>query len=99
MIKHIVTWKLKAEDAAGKAESFAAIVGALGSLPPLVPAIHSFQLGADLAETAGNWDVVMITEHESKAELAAYQAHPEHVKASAVVRELAANRTSVDFEF
>ena len=99
MIKHVVTWKLKAEDAAGKAESFTAIAGALGALPPLISAIHSFHIGADLAETAGNWDVVMITEHESRAELAAYQAHPEHVKASAVPRELAANRTAVDFEF
>jgi Stress responsive A/B Barrel Domain len=99
LIKHIVTWKLKAEDAEGKAESFAAIVGALGALPPLVPAIHSLHLGADLAETEGNWDVVLITEHESPAELAAYQVHQEHLKATAVVRELVSGRSAVDFEF
>jgi hypothetical protein len=98
MIRHVVTWKLKAEDAAGKAAGFAAMAGALGSLPPLVPEIRTLQIGQDIAETEGNWDVVLIVDCATTADLVAYQAHPEHQKAVAIVREHTAARSSVDFE-
>jgi len=98
MIRHIVTWKLKAEDAAGKSAAFTEMAQALGSLPPLVPEIRSLQIGQDIAETEGNWDVVLVVDCATTADLAAYQAHPEHQKAIAVVRANTAERSSVDFE-
>ena len=99
MIKHIVMWKLKAQDAAGKSEAFTAIAEALGSLPPLIPEIHSFHIGQDLAETDGNWDVVLVIDYKTTADLATYISHPAHVEAAAVPRGLTAERAVVDFEF
>jgi hypothetical protein len=99
VIKHIVMWKLTAQDAAGKSEAFTAIAEALGSLPPLIPEIHSFAIGADLAETGGNWDVVLIIDYKTTADLETYQNHPAHVAAAAVPRGLTSERAVVDYEF
>ena len=99
MIRHIVMWKLKGEDAAAKSASFTAVAEALGALPPLIPEIHSFSIGQDLGETDGNRDAVLIVDYKTTADLATYQTHPDHVKAAAIVREHASERTTVDFEF
>jgi hypothetical protein len=99
VIKHIVTWKLKGEDAAAKSASFTAVAEALGALPPLIPEIHSFHIGQDLAETDGNWDAVLVVDYKTTADLATYQTHPEHLKAVEVVKANTTERASVDFEF
>ncbi len=98
MIRHVINWKLSAEDQTGKDEAFAAIAAAFAPLPHKIPEIKSLQLGRDLAETPGNWDVVLIIDYESTADLAAYQVHPEHEKARAVVVALVSERATVDFE-
>lgn len=98
MIRHIVTWKLKATDAAGRAESVAAIVGALQPLAGSIPDVLSLAVHANEAYFEANWDVVLIADYPSVAALDAYQVHPEHKTAAAVVREHVAERASIDFE-
>ncbi|MEJ1230553.1 MAG: Dabb family protein [Galbitalea sp.] len=68
MIRHVINWKLSAEDQTGKDEAFAAIAAAFAPLPHKIPEIKSLQLGRDLAETPGNWDVVLIIDYESTAD-------------------------------
>jgi hypothetical protein len=99
MIRHVVSWKLKAQDDAGKAQAFTEMAEALGALPHLIPEIKSFHIGRDLDATDGNWDVVLMVDYATVAGLATYQAHPEHVKAGAIVRERVTERATVDFEF
>jgi predicted metal-dependent HD superfamily phosphohydrolase len=99
MIRHIVTWKLKAEDADSKSQAFTAMAEALGALPALLPQIKAFHIGSDIGETDGNWDATLIVDFASTADLAAYQKHPEHLKAAAVTREHAASRAVVDYEY
>jgi predicted metal-dependent HD superfamily phosphohydrolase len=98
MIRHVVTWKLKAEDAEGKSAAFTEMAEALGALPALLPVIKTFHLGADLGDTDGNWDATLIVDFANAADLEAYQVHPEHKKAAAVTRLHAADRATVDFE-
>lgn len=98
MIRHVVSWKLKATDAEGKSAAFTAIAEALGSLPHLIPEIRHLTIGQDLAATEGNWDVTLIVDYNTQADLAAYQVHPAHLEAAQVVRANTTDRVTVDFE-
>ena len=98
MIRHIVLWKLKADDAAGKAEAVAAIAGALEPLVGVIDGLESLTISANVAFLDTNWDVALVADYPTVADLEAYQVHPEHVKAAAVVREHTAQRATVDFE-
>lgn len=98
MIRHIVTWKLIAEDATGKAASIAAIAGALEPLVGVVPDLLALKIHPNVAAFETNWPVVLVADYPSVAALDAYQVHPEHVKATAIVREHVSERASVDFE-
>jgi Stress responsive A/B Barrel Domain len=98
MIRHIVTWKLKAEDAADKDAAFASMAEVFGPLPQQIPAIKALHLGRDLGETTGNWDVVLITDHDSAESLQEYQDHPAHQPVKAIVGSLTGERAALDFE-
>ena len=98
MIRHIVLWKLKADDAAAKAEAVAAIAGALEPLVGVIDGLESLRISANVAFPDTNWDVALVADYPTVADLEAYQVHPEHVKAAAVVREHTAQRATVDFE-
>jgi hypothetical protein len=99
MIRHIVTWKLTAQDPAEKAAAFDAMATGFGALPPIIHEIKALHLGRDLDETPGNWDVTLIIDFASTADLDTYQVHPEHEKVKALVRSVTGERASIDFEF
>jgi hypothetical protein len=99
MIRHIVTWKLKAEDAEGKAAAFDELAQTFGPLPTLIPQVKNLHLGRDLGQTSTNWDVVLTMDLESTADLAEYQEHPEHQPVRAIVQRLTGERSAIDFEF
>ena len=98
MIKHIVTWKLKAEDVSTKAASTTAIRDALEPLSGVIEGIRSLTIHANVAFPDTNWDVVLLSEFDSLEALEAYQTHPSHVAAAPVVAALVADRASVDIE-
>ena len=96
MIRHIVSWKLRAEDEAGRAAATAEITRQLTALVPLIPEILTLTVGGNV-NPAADFDVVLVADYESLETLAVYQDHPEHQKAAAVVRELVSARAAVDF--
>jgi hypothetical protein len=98
MIRHVLTWKLGADDAAQKDSDFAELAAGFGALPHVIPAIKSLHIGRDIDETKGNWDVALIIDFATAADLETYQQHPEHVKVKDVVRRVTTERTCVDFE-
>lgn len=97
MIRHIVVWKLKAEDDAGKAAAVAAIADALEPLANIIDGTRSLRVSANSAYFDANWDVVLEAEYDSLEALDAYQVHPEHQAAAAIVRSHVSQRASVDF--
>lgn len=98
MIRHIVLWKLQAEEPAAKAEAVAAIAGALEPLAGVMGGIRSLRVSPNVAYPDGNWDVALIGDYDSLEALEAYQVHPQHVAAAAVVRSHTAQRVAVDIE-
>ncbi len=96
-IRHIVSWALTATDPAVKAEQSARIAASLEALTGVVPGMSSIAVGTDLGMTAGNWDVVLVSEHDDEAALAAYQVHPEHVRAAGFIKSVVSTRSCVDY--
>ena len=97
MIRHIVSWRLAAEDAGQRAADAAGIKERLEALRGVVPA-ERIDVGVDLGETDGNWHVVLDSDFATTAELAAYQVHPRHVEAAAFIRSVVAARGCVDYQ-
>ena len=98
MIRHIVSWKLKAQDEPGRATAASEISAALTGLTAHIPEIVSLTVSRNVAYADKNHDVVLVADFESLDGLDAYQVHPEHMKAAAVVGARVVARASVDFE-
>jgi hypothetical protein len=96
VIRHVVLWKLVAQDPEEKAANAVAIRERLGALVGVVPGLHSVQVLPDLGGTDGNSDVMLISEHEDEAALAGYQVHPAHLEAASFVRSLVQGRAALD---
>jgi hypothetical protein len=99
MIKHIVAWRLK-DEALGrdKAANRAVLLAMLENLPRLVPGIHHFEFGVDIGAAQGPWDVALYSEFKSRADLDAYQDHPEHMKLKEFAAAVVDGRAVVDYE-
>lgn len=97
-IRHVVTWKLAAEDAATRHEQATEVARRLNGLQGEVPQILSITAGANIAYPEANWDVTLVADFESIAALEEYQVHPAHVEVSSFIRTVVASRASVDFE-
>lgn len=96
-LRHVVSWRLAAEDAPTKAGHAAAIVSGLRSLVGVVDDIRSLDAGTDIAG-GGNWDVVLIADFDDLDAVARYQVHPAHEKVAGYIRSVVAERMAVDFE-
>jgi len=98
MIRHVVSWKLAAEDAVERAEQAAEVARRLNALDGVVPQLRSISAGANTAYPDTNWDVTLIADFDSIAALEEYQVHPAHEEVVAYVRSVVASRAAVDFE-
>lgn len=97
MIRHVVLWKLRAEDVATKARDASIIATELQGLVSLIPAIQSLSVATNAADVQGNWDVCLIGDYADEAALHTYIDHPEHQRAAAIVRGLVTEKAAVDF--
>ncbi|WP_311244917.1 Dabb family protein [Microbacterium sp. WCS2018Hpa-23] len=98
MIRHVVSWKLAAEDAGERAEQAAEVARRLNALDGVVPQLRSISAGANAAYPDINWDVTLVADFDSIAALEEYQVHPAHEEVVAYVRSVVASRAAVDFE-
>lgn len=97
MIRHIVAFRLVAEDAAGRADAARELKSVLEALPERIPDVSSLEVGPDLGKVDGHWDAVLVSEHPDVAALERYQAHPEHQAALQRINSLVAARAVVDY--
>lgn len=99
MIRHVVSWKLNVEGIAEKHAATVQIRGLLEGLRSPIPEIKALTVGENAVSVARNWDLVLIADYESPADLQTYLEHPEHLKVAAVITALVAERSAVDVEF
>jgi hypothetical protein len=98
-IRHIVLWKLAAEDADTRALHAEQIVERLTALVPVIDDIQSLEVGRNVAYPATNWDVALVSEFADTDALERYQVHPAHQEAAAFVRSVVTERAVVDYPF
>ncbi|WP_309065849.1 Dabb family protein [Microbacterium sp.] len=98
MIRHVVMWKMAAEDAGVRAAHAAEVARLLNALDGVVPELRAVSAGPNVAFPETNFDVVLVADVDSLEALAAYQVHPAHEEAAVYIRSVAASRAAVDFE-
>ena len=98
MLRHIVMWKLAAEDAAAKERDIATIRAALVGLLPLIPEIESLTVSANSTSVPKNWELVLVADYADEAALQRYIDHPEHQRVVKIIVPLVDSRSAIDFE-
>ncbi|NQX10730.1 Dabb family protein [Microbacteriaceae bacterium VKM Ac-2855] len=97
-IRHIVAWRLNANDPETKRDHAAQIAERLLALKGVIAEIEAIEVGGNIADPERNWDIALVSQYADLDALGRYQVHPEHVKVAAFVGTLVSERASVDFE-
>ena len=96
MLRHVVLFRWVPGTTA---EQIAAVGEALDRLPKLIPAIHAYSHGPDLALGEGRLDYGIVADFEDVDAYRVYDADLEHERSRAeVIRPLIAERVSVQFD-
>jgi hypothetical protein len=69
----------------------------LEALPAQIKEIKFFEVGINSIETGVAYDMVLVSEFESKEALFSYQKHPEHVLVANFVGKVCQSRVVVDY--
>ncbi len=98
MIKHIVMWSVRGDDAATRQHNLALLQAEFESLRGRVPGLLHLEIGVDFSRIAYACDVVLYTEFTSRQALADYADHPEHLRVKRALGDLRTARHQVDYE-
>lgn len=94
MIKHIVMWKFKENEE----ENMKLFLEGLNKLKGIIPEIKNMETGINI-NLKNDYDAILISEFETMEDLEKYKNHPEHVKVSALCKEIRLDRQAIDYEF
>lgn len=97
MVKHIVTFKFKGEEAIRK-EYALKFKEALMALPAIIPCLESMEVGIN-ENPAETWDLVLTAIVPTMADVDVYAKHPAHVAAASIIAPVKDSRACVDYEF
>ena len=95
MIKHVVMYKLNdpnEENALALKEKFLSMRGKIKEL-------LSIDAGTDILHTDRSYNVVLICEFNTVADMDAYQNNPIHLEVKSYVKSVVSQAKSVDYEF
>ncbi|GAB4183549.1 MAG: Dabb family protein [Calditrichia bacterium] len=99
MIKHIVMWKMKKELAGNEKNAALSLMKSqLEGLKEDIPLIRFLEVGLNFNKSDAAYDIVLVTDFQSKEDLNAYQVHPAHQKVVEFVRSVTEKRVVVDYE-
>ena len=99
MIKHIVMWTLKdTAEGTDRVTNARKMKEMLEALAGLIPSLKKIEVGIDVFAASPVCDVILYSEFATRADLDAYQVHPEHLKVVAFVKQVVASRSVVDYE-
>lgn len=96
-IRHVVMWKLVAEDTAVRRAQAAEAARRLNALYGVVPQLRSISAGINVAHPETNWDLTLIADVDTVEALEEYQVHPAHEEVAGYIRSVVASRAAVDF--
>jgi hypothetical protein len=91
-------WSVRGADAAEQARNVGRVKAEFESLRGRVPGLLGLELGVDESRVDYACDVVLIADFASREALAAYAAHPEHLRVRDRLGDLRSARHQVDYE-
>ena len=102
MIKHIVMFRLKADNGRTAYENALAAKEMADKLPSLIPSIRKMEtvINSEAAPDS-NYHIALICDFDDMKCLDEYQNHPEHKKFGAYISQLRAEggRACIDYEY
>jgi len=98
MIKHIVMWNVRGDDAASRGRNLALVKREFESLRGRIPGLLHLEVGVDESRIDYACDLVLYSEFASREALAAYAEHPEHLRVKRALGDLRSARHQVDYE-
>ena len=98
MIKHIVMWSVRGDDAATRQRNLALLQAEFESLRGRVPGLLHLEIGVDFSRIDYACDVVLYSEFTTREALAAYALHPEHLRVKRALGDMRIARHQVDYE-
>jgi heme-degrading monooxygenase HmoA len=93
-----VMWNVRGDDAAARARNLALLKAEFESLRGRIPGLLELEVGIDDSRIDYACDVVLVTTFESRAALAGYAEHPEHLRVRRALGDLRIARHQVDYE-
>ncbi|VXB98054.1 Stress responsive protein [Burkholderia sp. 8Y] len=99
MLRHIVMWKLKEfAEGASRAENAQKLKARLETCRSLVKGQGHFEVGIAQPGFDCTYDVVLVSDFDDTASLAAYQVHPKHLAVKDFVAAIREARQCLDYE-
>ena len=98
MIKHIVMWSVRGDDAPTRRRNLALLQREFESMRGRVPGLLHLEIGVDFSRVDYACDVVLYSEFASREALAAYAEHPEHLRVKRTLGDMRIARHQVDYE-
>ena len=97
-VRHVVVWNLKGETDEEKRERCENLKPKLEALQDSVPGVLSLSVNYSTGPNPANWDMCLISDHESWEALDTYANHPDHIAVASQVAENVTARAGADFE-
>jgi len=98
VIKQIVMWKVRGDNALTRAHNLERPKAEFESLRDRMPGLLHLEIGVDESRIDYACDVVLYSEFASREALAEYATHPKHLRVKRVLGEMRIARHHVDNE-
>lgn len=97
MVKHLVLFQLKDELSQSEKENIGKqFKAAIEALPETITYIRHIYVGLNI-NPLENWDICLDSEFDSLEDIKTYSVHPNHLAASAILKEVKKDRACVDY--
>jgi hypothetical protein len=97
MIRHIVMWRVRGDNAAERRANAETVREAFEALRGCIPGLRHLEVGLDVSGADYACDMLLLTDFDDAASLAAYANHPAHLRARQAAGELRIARHQVDY--
>ena len=97
-VRHVVVWRLIGESVDEKRQRYESLAGDLEALVGTIPGLQSLTVSFSTGSNPQNWDMCLISDHDSWEALGTYATHPDHLAVASLVGENVTERAGADFE-
>ena len=97
-VRHVVVWSMVGESDEEKQQRFNVLKPQLEALVDSVPGLLTVSVNYSTGPNPKNWDMCLISDHESWEALEVYATHPDHLAVASQVAESVTARAGADYE-